>query len=246
MRERLYLNTYDKTAASIAFQQRMGIEFDELLFYDFSCVRNDRETSNRIEAMRGEAERIDRRILHGTVASTDFAIIQSTPSAAVRELYETSYFAAKQLGAHKLVFHSDFIPGQTAEEVWLTKSASFWKEFMAGKHDSITICLENFVDENPITMATLCDAVDVPCFRLCLDTGHAHANSPVCVFDWITVLGTRINHVHLHNNDGTGDRHWPLGKGTLNMNLTLSRLQEFAPSATMTIEADFEPSLEWL
>jgi len=129
---------------------------------------------------------------------------------------------------------------------WLKSNVAFWKGFLAGKQKGITVCLENFVDDSPSHMAALCDAVDDPRFRLCLDMGHAHANSNVYVGEWIAELGTRIDHVHLHNNDGSWDFHWPLGKGTLDMDRALRLLWDTVPAATITIEADFEPSLKWL
>ena len=57
------------------------------------------------------------------------------------------------------------------------------------------------------------DGVD-PSVKFLLDVGHAHCNH------WdipavIERLGERLCGFHLHDNDGTGDAHLPIGRGTI-------------------------------
>jgi sugar phosphate isomerase/epimerase len=111
---------------------------------------------------------------------------------------------------------------------------------------TLSIHIENFVDTQPDTLAKLYDIIDNPQFCLCLDVGHAHVNSSVNVEEWINILGSRIGHVHLHNNDKSGDLHWPLGEGTIDMDYVVNMLTMKSPNATFTIEAAAQPSLSWL
>jgi sugar phosphate isomerase/epimerase len=41
------------------------------------------------------------------------------------------------------------------------------------------------------------------------------AFSETSLADWLSALGTRVTHLHLHDNDGTADQHLPLGQGTI-------------------------------
>ena len=48
---------------------------------------------------------------------------------------------------------------------------------------------------------------------MCLDVGHANVQLPgrdAPVTDWIDALGDRIEHLHLHDNDGKSDIHLPI------------------------------------
>jgi len=83
----------------------------------------------------------------------------------------------------------------------------------------VPLCLENQpVDEGkrrytttPVDLAATIDAVDVPpqYLGVTLDVGHAKVNGQ----DWqafVDAFGPRIRVCHLHDNDGTEDRHEPL------------------------------------
>ncbi len=128
----------------------------------------------------------------------------------------------------------------------IESAVTFWRGFLADKGDELAVYIENMVDDDPSLLAALCDRVADDRFRLCLDVGHAHCNSSTPVAVWIAMLAGRIGHVHLHNNDGQRDSHWPLCRGTLDMGAALQQLQSEAPDATYTLECDFAPSLEWL
>ena len=51
------------------------------------------------------------------------------------------------------------------------------------------------------------------------------------------MLGGRIAHVHLHNNDGSRDAHAPLHAGSMDIPRILELLDEHAPEAEICIES---------
>ena len=59
-------------------------------------------------------------------------------------------------------------------------------------------------------------------------------------------LGHYLTHVHLHDNDGSGDQHLPLGQGTVPLPDVFAALDAYAPDAIWTIETDAVQSLEWM
>lgn len=68
-----------------------------------------------------------------------------------------------------------------------------------------------------------------------LDTGHAHVNGwdiPSVVF----ALGKRLKACHIHDNDGSGDAHLPVGEGTIDWKAYFTAVKKYAPQATQVLE----------
>ena len=103
--------------------------------------------------------------------------------------------------------------------------------------EDFELLLENVLDPRPEYIRDVCDGVDDPRLRICLDVGHANAYSEVSVEDWISMLGGRIAHVHLHNNDGSRDAHAPLNAGSMDIVHILELLDKYAPDAEICIES---------
>ena len=56
------------------------------------------------------------------------------------------------------------------------------------------------------------------------------------ILEWIECLGKSIEHIHLHDNDGTIDAHLALGKGKLPVEEMLCGLKRISGNMTYTIE----------
>ena len=80
---------------------------------------------------------------------------------------------------------------------------------------TISLGMQNVFDEDPEALSMLIEKVNSPDFGLCFDTGHFNIFSTVPMEHWFESLGKRIVEVHLHDNDGTDDFHWALGKGDI-------------------------------
>jgi sugar phosphate isomerase/epimerase len=83
---------------------------------------------------------------------------------------------------------------------------------------------------------------------LCLDVGHANVcRKDVPLEAWVEEFAPYLAHVHLHNNDGAGDRHAGLYDGALDIEALMRLADDLAPEATFTIESiEAENSLERL
>ncbi len=107
--------------------------------------------------------------------------------------------------------------------------------------------IENVSEERPEILRDLVDGVTDPRIAVCLDVGHANKTSRLPLPEWVAILGSRIGHVHLSNNDGVHDCHWRLDRGTLDVPAVLDALTAAAPDASYTLEcAEEEASLAWL
>ncbi len=85
----------------------------------------------------------------------------------------------------------------------------------------------------------------IPTVAFCLDVGHAHCFAKRPVADFVMHLGRRIRHAHLHDNDGLDDRHWPIGRGTIDF----SGLRDLLPDTEIdsaVFELDRDDFLESL
>jgi sugar phosphate isomerase/epimerase len=93
------------------------------------------------------------------------------------------------------------------------------------------------------------DAISDSRVSACLDIGHAHCYSNTPVLNWIEKLGTRIAYVHLHDNDGTGDQHLPIGEGNIPFKEVFNALNEYTPNAIWALEIQpfgLMKSYDWL
>ena len=236
--EHLCINTRDDSA--IASLNGLGMEVVDYL--TAQCL-DDRETKALVdERLRG----IERRIVHGPFNE----LIPATEDPLIRRVvfrrFNSTFRVARHHQATKVVFHSGFMPRTAPAQRWVTNSVGFWKEYMEGKPSGFFVCIENVCDDEPELLAGLIDEIGDSRVSLCLDIGHAQANSSRPLHEWVETLGRRIRHVHLHNNDGELDKHWPLNRGVINMTQTLDLLLQHAPCTTYTLECDPTQSLSWL
>jgi sugar phosphate isomerase/epimerase len=173
-------------------------------------------------------------------------------NAAVREAtmkaFNYAYEVAKELGCTEIVVHNGFVPNTSFYEGWVRNATAFWKDFFSDKDDSITMMIENQCEEDSEVLKMEFDSVNDSRLKVCLDIGHAHANSNMKVEDWITSLGERIGYLHLHNNHSKvsgrpsylNDEHLGLDMGTINIKNVLELLELNCPDAIWNIECKLD------
>lgn len=164
------------------------------------------------------------------------------------DTFNYAYNVAKQLGCTEIVVHNGFVLNTSYYQGWVKNAVAFWQEFFKDKDDSITMMIENQCEEDSEVLKMEVDAVNDPRLKVCLDIGHAHANSNMPVEDWITSLGDRIGYLHLHNNHGKisgrpsymNDEHLGLTHGTIDIAKTLSLLEKHCPNAIWNVECKLD------
>lgn len=163
---------------------------------------------------------------------------------ATMKAFNYAYDVAKELGCTEIVVHNGFIPNTSFYEGWVRNATSFWKEFFQDKDDSIIMMIENQCEEDSEVLKMEIDSVSDRRLKVCLDIGHANANSNMSVEDWILSLGDRIGYLHLHNNHGKvvgrpsylNDEHLGLFDGNIDMKRVLELLEKYCPNAIWSIE----------
>lgn len=163
------------------------------------------------------------------------------------DTFQNAYRLAETLGCTEIVVHNGYIPGSYGYGGWADRAVDFWNEFFYGKDDSIVMCIENQFEEDSEIMKMEIDTVHDPRLKICLDVGHAHANSNMPAEERISSLGDRIAYFHLHNNHGkqnikgrNDDEHLGLNGGTIDMKGLLCLAESHCPEAIWNIETSIK------
>lgn len=244
LRERLYLSTTAEDAPSLAREHGLGLEIAE--FCTASNMDRDFAASDR--RVRRAMEGVTRFTLHAPFNELYPAAIDPLVLEIAHRRYQQAITLSGSYGIRRVIVHAGYVPRVYHPSWFVERSVPFWREVLRSVPEDMTLCLENVMEPAPDMLLEIVDAVGDPRFRLCLDVGHA-----ACMGEdesperWIRAMGGRIAHVHLHNNDGVDDLHWPLGQGVLDMERILSALEEHSPDATVTVEnIRAAESVRWL
>ncbi|HAZ27832.1 TPA: hypothetical protein DCY67_04325 [Candidatus Acetothermia bacterium] len=148
--------------------------------------------------------------------------IQSLATASLAEVVHTVDLAA-DVGARQVVVHpghvdEDYLPLDGEPELaWRRFSFALEVILARGRHRGVGVAVENkqrgrgwemvyTPEDHARALSQFSD------LGACLDFGHLHTvgGDPA---GYVTALGERLVHVHLHDNRGERDEHLPLGRG---------------------------------
>ena len=79
---------------------------------------------------------------------------------------------------------------------------------------------------------------------ICFDFGHAHlahCDIPAA----IRRVGRRLRVTHVHDNDGSGDMHRPVGEGTIDWQSAVRALKEIGYDEELSLELYFDGSADF-
>ena len=114
--------------------------------------------------------------------------------------------------------------------------------------EGVVICLENMpMPDLPLAspgqILDFVRKIGHPNLRVCLDTGH----SVICSVppgDAVRLLGKEwMRVVHVHDNDGRGDRHWLPYTGVIDWEDFSRALHEIGFEGTVSVEAYVKPKM---
>lgn len=239
---KLFLSGMDPEAPALAREWGLGLELTT-----FTYAPN-LEDPHWLEEARKEMSGIGNFVLHAPFAELSPCAVDPLVREVAKKRFRQTLDMAQTLGISKIVVHSGFIPHIYFPEWFVAESVRFWRDFLESLPENIVLCLENVMDPSPEMLVQVAEAVNDPRLRLCLDVGHANTSlTEVKPMDWLTPVAPWLEHLHLHNNDGSDDLHASLDQGTLPMEALLDRALALCPEATLTLEnQNCAPSLEAL
>ncbi len=238
MKDRIYVATFAEDAKEVIKACGVNVEFNHICISDCLDEENIEETIFEMKKYWKDCE-AQSAVIHGPFTEIIPAGIDHRMVEAGLERLNEAYEVCKELGVNRMVVHTGFVP-LMYHKVWhLEKSADFWKKFLEDKSEDFNLLIENVFEDEPYMMKDLIDMINDPRAEICLDIGHANAMSgeDMDVEQWIEVLGRRISHVHIHNNNGFSDEHNHIDCGSLCWKTVLKKLEQYAKEDfTVTIE----------
>ena len=129
------------------------------------------------------------RSLHAPFWDLNLGTKNPMVKEATMKAFNYAYKVAKELGCTEIVVHNGFVPNTSFYEGWARNAVAFWNEFFSDKDNSITMMVENQCEEDSTVLKMEIDAVNDPRLKVCLDIGHAHANSNMSVEEWDSTYG---------------------------------------------------------
>lgn len=180
--------------------------------------------------------------VHGPFLGMEYAHSDYLIRDAVKRRLDMTFNVAVSLKAKRVILHSSYKPEIDLfklQDLWLKGCVEFWQREIGRWADAgILIVLENDVEKSPDLLVRLADEIDHPSLGLCLDIGHQNVFSDLGAPEWVRRMGPRLCHIHLHDNDGDDDRHWSLGRGTIDFEPFYAALMQYAPRATLSLEVE--------
>jgi sugar phosphate isomerase/epimerase len=215
----------------------------ELGSYGLVGIRSERDWQTRFTLHQAVRAQFQGTIaLHGPFIGIRYAHIDHLIRDAVNRRLDMILDVAVKLKASRVVLHSGYPPEMELfklQDSWLKGCVEFWQlEIHRWADAGIEIVLENETEKSPDLLVRLVNEVNNPCLGLCMDIGHKHLFSELDAVEWVRKMGKRLLHIHLHDNDRTGDHHWPLGRGTIDFESFYLAIMRHAPQATISLEVE--------
>ena len=133
---------------------------------------------------------------------------------------------------------------QGFRQEWLAGSLATWEPIARRAEGlGVMVSLENLYEQTPDMIVALLDSLSSRNVGFCLDVGHQNAFSNTPLAEWLKALGSRLKEIHLHDNDGRGDDHQPIGRGSVAFSTLFAYLVETGLRPVITLEPHTEASL---
>lgn len=222
--------------------KKYGLQFEYNDFYMPWILDNEDRKTDIIDRYLERTDELPKASsLHGafldvTIFSYDEKI-RTISEFRIRQ----SMDIASRIGAKSVIIHTNYIPtflDDDYENSWVDKNYKFLSRLLKDYPD-INIYMENMFDITPDLLARLADRLkDYSNFGVCLDYAHLNvfgkdATTPL---QWVEKLAPYIKHVHINDNDFIKDRHWALGKGSIDYKEFFDLYNKNFPDATVLIE----------
>ena len=161
------------------------------------------------------------------------------------EKMKRSLRGARLLGAKYAVFHpmTPFGRGiqEDEERFFRVNREIFEKLCEAAEREQVTICLENVpLPGLPLSLPeqtlAFVKAINHPRMKMCLDSGHC-AVFGISPADAVRMIGKEyLGALHVHDNDGTADRHFLPYHGVIDWEAYRQALEEIGFEGVVSLE----------
>ena len=174
--------------------------------------------------------------IHGPFADLSAGSRDIEITKITSKRYNQAYEVVKEFNAKRIVYHNGYIPRLYTYTEWLQNTDVFWDKFFEDKNDDIIYHLENVLEWDYFLIKETIDRVNKINFNACLDLGHTNVYSKLSVEQWIEALGSKIGHLHVHNNYGEEDSHFGIEKGNVDVKKIIKLVEENNKDVSISLE----------
>lgn len=199
-----------------------------------------------IEGWPKQAEALKHFAVPFTVHPPAWDVNAAAPIRALRDaaarLNKAAAVFCHEIGATQIVFHPGYYDGDSFFSKTRARNfcyAQLDELIQVCKGRGITIAFENIASPSMALFTQeeyihALDGID-PCVKFLLDVGHAHFNhwNIPAVIDRI---GDRLCAFHLHDNNGSGDSHLPMGQGSIEWNDVFAAMRQLPKDVVYVME----------
>jgi len=215
----------------------------ELGSYGLVGIRSELDWERRFALHKAVRSQFQGPIaVHGPFIGMEYAHPDHLIRGAVHYRLGMTFEVAVKIEASRVILHSGYKPENDLfdlQDSWLKGNIQFWQqEIRRWAEAGIAVVLENDTEKSPDLLVRLVKAVGNPFLGLCLDIGHQHLFSELGALEWVCRMDQWLFHIHLHDNDRSGDHHWPLGRGTVDFESFYAAILGHVPQATISLEVE--------
>ena len=185
--------------------------------------------------------------VHAPICDINIASISDpVREASMKEMLDT-IDAASRLDIDRVTIH----PGLSSmsvhgiEERYLAHAKDSMKVLdRASREYGVTLAIENMPEMYFFlgrTASELNDIVSGTDLGICFDIGHANTTGQIDAM--IDTFGDRIANIHIHDNNGGRDEHLTIGKGSIDFDRVLGKLESYTHNYVIESKT-FESAVE--
>jgi len=215
---------------NLGIQPEIGLEND--ILYTFS-MEDFSEIASKLKAASLPCT------LHGPFHELSIGALDPFIRDASRNKLRKAFNLIKVFEPKSIVCHLGFEENKHGykQEKWFNNSLEGWKELLRiAEANNTPLMLENTYERTPQQLKEMLQALDSQYAQFCLDVGHTLTFAKNKWQDWLPELEPWLGQLHLHDNHGDSDIHFPIGQGLFDFGGFIAYLKEKNLSPIMTLE----------
>lgn len=194
--------------------------------------------------------------LHGPFTSFNIDCADPEIAEVIRARMLRTLEICAELGGDQMVIHSPYTLWKEADRqanpatgfIQVERVRYVLSPVIARAEElGVTLVIENVEDLTPSLRVELAAAMKSKAVKVSLDTGHAQFMHRRCgappVDAFVNAAGAALEHVHVQDVDGYGDRHWHPGQGTIAWHSVFAALARLPKMPRLILEVNDEAGL---
>jgi sugar phosphate isomerase/epimerase len=220
---------------------RMNVELG------FEAKELDRVPRNELHALADRLHKAGCRItMHGPFWDLSPGSVDPLVRRVSRRRLQQFFELLEIFHPLQVVCHTGFDPRHHRghRRIWVEESLLAWEPLVKRAEAlNVPLLLENVWEYDPELHLELFGRIPSSHFGFCLDVGHQHSFSKTSLLLWVETLIEHLKEIHIHDNDGSGDAHLPVGEGTIDFYMLFNYLRRNGKEPLLTLEPHVEEHL---